>query len=185
MNRAILILASLTLGSVPADAKTWAAQFPLSDGKLSPVFHARHADGALARATRFCEQTELCRKQHPNGEIKEITAVGVVGHSNLFVTTACPQASGESVYVTMTSIYDDDAGRKDGKIRGEELVQRSGHVTDNCTIHAVYGVKSRKRLQTELMSQALEQNVQSLKGEVRTYRVQRRSATRTATEILD
>ncbi|HET8670702.1 MAG TPA: hypothetical protein VFM05_08785, partial [Candidatus Saccharimonadales bacterium] len=85
MNRAILIFASLTLSSVPADAKTWAVQFPFSDGKLSPVFHARHADAALAKATNFCKQSELCRAQHPNGEIKEITAIGVVGRSNLFV----------------------------------------------------------------------------------------------------
>ena len=70
MNRAILIFASLTLGSVPADAKTWAAQFPISNGELSPVFHARNADEALAKAAKFCKQSELCRSQHPDGAIK-------------------------------------------------------------------------------------------------------------------
>ena len=185
MNRAILIFASLTLGSVPADAKTWAAQFPIGNGDLSPVFHARNADDALEKAAKFCKQIELCRSQHPDGEIRGITAVGVVGYSNLFVTTECQQASGEHVYVTVSSIYDAAAGRKDGKNKGEDAIQRLGHVTDNCTVHAVYGVKSRQRLQTDLMAKALEQNVQSLKGEVRSYKIQRRNAARTATEILD
>ena len=108
-----------------------------------------------------------------------------MGHSNLFVTTGCQQASGEYVYVTVSSIHDAAAGRKDGKNKGEDAIQRLGHLADNCTIHAVYGVKSRQRLQTDLMAKALEQNVQSLKGEVRVYRVQRRNAARTATEILD
>jgi hypothetical protein len=185
MNRAILIFASLTLGSVSADAKTWAAQFPIGNGELSPVFHARPRDAALAKAIKFCRETEVCLSEHPDGEIKEITAVGVVGHSNLFVTTACPQENGEFLYVTVPTIYDDAAGRTDGKVKGEEQIHRSGYLTENCTIHAVYGVKSRRRLQTDLMSQALEQNVEGLKGEVRTYKVQRRNATRTATEIVN
>jgi hypothetical protein len=179
MNRALLIFTILTVCSTPAYAKTWAAQFPFGDGELSPVFHARSLDKALAKATEFCKRTELCRNQNLHEDIKASTATGAVGYSNLFVTTSCQQASGEQVYVTVSSVYDDMAGREDGKKKGEEILQSAGYAIDNCSVHAVYGVKSRERLQSDLTANASTQDVRALKGEIRTYRVQRRKAIRT------
>jgi hypothetical protein len=185
MKHAFVILAGLTVGSAPADAKTWAAQFPLLSGELSPVFHARSADEAVTQAKNFCRETEICRNQFPNGEIRAVTAIGVVGSSNLFVTTACRQESGENVYVIGPSLYDGMAGREDGMKKGKEALQQAGYSIDHCTLHAVYGVKSRDRLSTDLTEQAPEQDTQTLKGQIRRYKVQRRNATYTAVEILD
>lgn len=184
MNRALLILASLTVCSTPVHAKTWAAQFPFGNGELSPVFHARSLDGALAQATKFCNRTELCLNQYSNGDIKANTATGSVGYSNLFVTTSCQQDSGEYVYATVPSVYDDMAGREDGRKKGEEIIQNAGHSADNCSVHAVYGVKSRERLQSDLNTKASKQDVRALKGEIRIYRMQRRNAIRTI-EMLE
>ena len=185
MKRAFVVLAVLTIGSAPAHAKTWAAQFPLLNGELSPVFHARSADAAVAQATKFCRKTELCRNQFPNGEIRAVTAIGVVGSSNLFVTTACRQESGENVYVIGPSLYDGMAGREDGMNRGKDALQRAGYSIDYCTLQAVYGVKSRDRLPADLSEKAPERDVQTLKGQIRLYKVQRRNATHTAIEIVD
>ena len=185
MKQAFVILVVLTVGSGPADAKTWAAQFPLLNGELSRVFHARSADEAVAQATKYCTKTETCRNQFPNGEIKAVTAIGVVGHSNLFITTACQQENGENVYVIGPSLYDGMAGREDGMKKGKEALQRAGYSIDHCTLHAVYGVKSRKRLPTDLTDRGLKQDIQTLKGQIRLYKVQRRNATYTAIEIVD
>lgn len=185
MNRALLILATLTVGTSHAHAKTWAVQFPFNNGELSPVFHARNADAALIKAITFCKKTELCQSEYPDGEIKTVTAIGVVGYSNLFVTTLCRQDNGEHAYVTVTSVFDDMAGREDGLAKGKEAIKRAGHSTHDCTLHAVYGVKSRDRLQSGLIAQALEQENKTLKGEIRSYKVQRRNARRTAVEILE
>lgn len=184
MNHAFLILASLAVCSTPAYAKTWAAQFPFGNGELSPVFHARSLDEALAQARKFCKRTELCRNQNLHEDIKASTATGSVGSSNLFVTISCQQDSGEHVYATVSSIYDDMAGREDGKKKGEMIIQGAGHFTDNCFVHAVYGVKSRERLRSDLTTKASTQDVRALKGEIRTYRMQRRKAMRTI-EIME
>jgi hypothetical protein len=185
MKRAFAILVVLTIGSAPVDAKTWAAQFPLLNGELSPVFHARSADEAVAQAAKFCRKSELCRNQFPNGEIKAVTAIGVVGRSNLFVTTACQQENGEYVYVIGPSPYDGMTAREDGMKKGKETLERAGYSIDHCTLQAVYGVKSRDRLRADLTEKAPEQDVQTLKGQIRLYKVQRRNASYTAIEVVD
>jgi hypothetical protein len=179
-----LLLASFVVWSTPAYGKTWAAQFPYGSGELSPVFHAHSSDGVLAKATRFCQQNDLCNRQYKDLQIASFVALGVVGSSNLFVTTLCRQGSGEEIYVSVASPLDETAGREDGKQKGREAIERAGHSTDDCHIHTVYGVKSRSRLKTGLTVQHTQQ-AQGLGGEFRLYKIKRRNAVRMATEILD
>jgi len=162
----------------------WAAQFPLLNGELSPVFHAGTADQAVAQATTFCKKAESCRDQFPDGEIRAVTDIGVVGYSNLFVTTACRQESGEYVYVIGPSLYDGVAGREDGMKTGKEALQLAGYSIDQCALHAVYGVKSKDCLLTDLRGQTSGQNVQTLQGQIRRYKVQRRNAHYMAIQIV-
>ena len=185
MIRALLITVSVMCCSTPTAAKTWAVQFPYGNGELSPVFHARSPNEALAKAMKFCKERELCRNQFPSGEIETITATGVVGYTNIFVTTVCQQENGEHAYITAPSVYDGEAGREDGKNKGEEALRGGGLSTENCSIHAVYGVKSRDLLKNNLAGGFSGQKVQTLNAQIRSYKVQRRNATRTATEILD
>jgi hypothetical protein len=181
----ISLLPCLILWSPSAQAKTWAAQFPYGSGELSPVFHARSSDSVLAKAKQFCKANELCSSQYGDEQIAAVAALGAVGFSNLFVTTLCRQENGEHVYVTVPSVYDESAGREDGKQKGQEAIRSAGHSADDCVVHAVFGVKSRERLKADLTAQPAKPVSQSLKGEIRLYRIQRRNATRMAVEIMD
>jgi hypothetical protein len=69
--------------------------------------------------------------------------------------------------------------------KGKEALQQAGYSTDRCTLQAVYGIKSRKRLLTNLTEPGPTQDIQTLKGQIRLYKVQRRNASYTAIEIID
>jgi hypothetical protein len=181
----LYVLIGLFLWSTPVSAKTWAAQFPYGGGELSPVFHARSSDAVLTKATAFCKQNDLCKSQYTDDQMNAVTALGVVGHSNLFVTTLCRQDNGEQVYATVASQLDEQAGRQDGEKKGQEMIEKAGHSTQDCLVHAVYGVKSRGRLKANLNAQEPQSVSYSLKGEIRIYRIQRRSSMRRAFEVLD
>jgi hypothetical protein len=175
----VLPLVLLLLCTSPLHAKTWAAQFPYGS-KLSPVFHAPSRDEVLTEAVQFCKQNKLCISKYADADIKLALAVGVVGSSNLFVTSKCKTSSGEYIYVTVTSLLDDAAGREDGLDKGREFLQQ-----ENCLIHAVYGIKSGKRLKADLAIEEQEPISQSISEEIRLFKMQRRNSIWTARETLD
>jgi hypothetical protein len=175
----VLPLVLLLLCTSPLHAKMWAAQFPYGS-KLSPVFHAPSRDEVLIEAVQFCKQNKLCSSKYADADIKSALAVGVVGTSNLFVTSQCKKTSGEYIYVTVTSLLDDAAGREDGLEKGREFLQQ-----ENCLIHAVYGIKSGKRLKADLAIQEQEPISERISGEIRLFKMQRRNSIWTARETLD
>lgn len=180
----ILILFISLVCSAPLQAKTWAAQFQYG-GELSPVFHAHNPDKVLNEAIQFCQQNALCKSQYADAEIKSVVAVGVVGSTNLFVTTLCKQSSGEKIYVTVPSQLSDAAGRENGLQKGRDIAQEAGLSVKDCLIHAVYGAKSRKRLKTNLVALEVEAVPTNTSKKVRLYKVQRRNGIQTATEVLN
>jgi hypothetical protein len=176
----VLLLFGSTLYSTPLYAKTWAAQFPYGAGELSPVFHAESRENVLAKADAFCQKNAQCRYQYPTSEVKSAVATGVVGFTNLFVTTLCKQNSGEHTYVTAPSLYNDGEGREDGKQLGLRKIKDVGLSTEDCLIHAVYGVKSGGKLPTDLAAPTTKEITVKVTTEFRRPRKeQRRHATRT------
>ncbi len=176
----VLLLFGSTLYSTPLYAKTWAAQFPYGAGELSPVFHAESRENVLAKADAFCRQNALCRDQYEKDEIKSGVATGVVGFTNLFVTTLCKQKDGAHTYVTAPSLYNDAEGREDGKQGGLRKIEGAGLSTEDCLIHAVYGVKSGGKLPTDLAAPTTKEITVKVTTEFsRPRKEQRRHATRT------
>jgi hypothetical protein len=139
----------------------------------------------LIEAIEFCKQNELCKSKYTDVEIKSVLVVGVVGVANLFVTTLCKQSNSENVYVTVPSLLNDTAGREDGLKKGRDIAQKAGLSVNDCLIHAVYGVKSRKRLKTDLAIREHEPVSRSTAEAIRLYKLQRRNSIWTASEILD
>jgi hypothetical protein len=180
----ILPLVISSVYTSPLYAKTWAAQFQYGS-ELSPVFHAHSPDKVLIEAIAFCKQNELCKSKYTDADIKSVLVVGVVGFANLFVTTLCKKNSGENIYVTVPSPLNDAAGREDGLQKGRDIAQEAGLSVNDCLIHAVYGVKSRKRLKTDLEIREHEPVSQGTGEAIRLYRLQRRNSIWTASEILD
>jgi hypothetical protein len=175
----VLLLFGSTLYSTPLYAKTWAAQFPYGAGELSPVFHAESRENVLAKAEAFCQKNALCRDQY-QAEVKSAVATGVIGFTNLFVTTLCKQKGGEPTYVTAPSLYNDKEGREDGKQVGLRKIEDAGLSTEDCLIHAVYGVKSGGKLPTDLAAPTTEEITVKVTTEFsRPRKEQRRHATRT------
>ena len=69
--------------------------------------------------------------------------------------------------------------------KGRAIAQEAGLSVNDCLIHAVYGVKSRKRLKTNLGAPELEAIPNNTSRKVRLYKVQRRNGIQTATEVLN
>jgi hypothetical protein len=132
----------------------------------------------------FCKQRELCRSHYNDDQLKSVLAQGVVGFMNLFVTTLCKTSGGETLYVTVPTTLDDAAGRKDGKQKGQEVARRGGLSSNDCRVHAVYGVKSQTRLKTDLTVTEPISVSPARSGKIRQYKLQRRTGIRVI-EVLE
>jgi hypothetical protein len=184
MQRLFMLSLFTLLYSTPLYAKTWAAQLTYGAGELSPVFHAKSQDGVLTRAGKFCEQNDLCRSEFDSADLQTTLATGVVGRSQLFVTTACRQDNGDDLYTIAATSYDEDRGRNDGKEKALARIKAAGFLADDCHIHAVFGVKSQKQLWTGQPSAQPKADPIKTRAEVRLWRLQRRNAIRTTREVL-